>query len=398
MDDNYKKVSVIGKLEYIKNTLDALPRLYDYIEYYLKDDKDYIIDSPYLKNYKLDNKYSNTIVIFEKEEKIPIVKDNLVDRYSIDKDKIIPFNIWLAYLIKNDESVMIIPDNIQLDVCTLCQLNCVDCYMRENNYGTVGKGYTKFEDFKKFIDDNTFIKKIEISDNGEVFMNPDIDKIIEYATEKKIELNINNGTNFNNIKESTLKLLGNSSVHIINISIDGASNETYPLYRRNGNFDNVINNIKKLNKYRDNPDYPYVIWQYIIMEKNEDDIEKAIELAKELNMHIMFKKSWNPKDVPKNKEKVKKLTGIDYDAKETGSFSFCYQMIQTPQINYDGRLLGCCIMYKDDWKMNVFKDGLVNCLNSDKYRKAIVDLLLKHEHEDDPCKHCHLHKTGIILI
>ena len=74
-----------------------------------------------------------------------------------------------------------LPTSVCIDASTLCQLNCPSCYMRLENSGGVGKGFLKYKDFKKFLDDHKFIKRIELSNSGEVFLNPELPKIIKYA-------------------------------------------------------------------------------------------------------------------------------------------------------------------------------------------------------------------------
>ena len=45
-----------------------------------------------------------------------------------------------------------------------------------------------FEDFSNFIDTNPEIKRIEMSNWGEIFLNKDIVKILEYAFRKGVTL------------------------------------------------------------------------------------------------------------------------------------------------------------------------------------------------------------------
>ncbi len=76
-----------------------------------------------------------------------------------------------------------------MEACTLCQLNCPACWFRVDEYGIKKKnhtffGYLKFDDFKNFVDDNPQIESIELSNNGEIFLNPELNKIIEYAYKK----------------------------------------------------------------------------------------------------------------------------------------------------------------------------------------------------------------------
>ena len=51
-------------------------------------------------------------------------------------------------------------------------------------------------------------------------------------------------------------------MHFIRLSIDGASQETYSRYRVNGNFDRVIENIKRLQAYKQKvgSEYPDLTW------------------------------------------------------------------------------------------------------------------------------------------
>ena len=205
---------------------------------------------------------------------------------------------------------------IQLDICTLCDLNCVSCGMRHLNYGSLGPGYLKFDNFKKFIDDNKeMISKIEISNSGEPFINPDSPKILKYAFENGITLTCRNGTNFNNVSEETIKAIVDYQLEDIFIAIDGASQEVYEKYRRNGNYNKVIENVKKLVEYKKlkNSSLPNIYWQYIIRESTDDplEIESAIKQANEIgDIKIKFKLTWENDYIPKNEEEVKKLTGL----------------------------------------------------------------------------------------
>ena len=142
------------------------------------------------------------------------------------------------------------PKHIQLDLCSMCQLKCVKCPMDNppTRRQLFGWGYLKFEDFKNFVDKNKYIKSIETSRMGEIFLNPDLDKIIKYAFDKKIELTAGNGVNLNYLKEETAENLVKYKFKRLTISIDGATPETYAIYRRGGDFNKVIENIKLINK------------------------------------------------------------------------------------------------------------------------------------------------------
>lgn len=141
-----------------------------------------------------------------------------------------------------------------IDFSTVCQLHCVECSTSKGitHSGIVGKGMLSLSDFIDFINANPQIKRIEMSNWGEIFLNKDIYSIMEYAYHNGVTLYCGNGTNFNYVSDDVLEGLVKFHVEYLNLSIDGASQETYSIYRRGGNFDKVIANIEQLNFYKKN--------------------------------------------------------------------------------------------------------------------------------------------------
>ena len=272
-----------------------------------------------------------------------------------------------------------LPKRFRLEACTLCQLNCEDCYMRKEEKThklKCGKGYLKFKDFKNFIDKNN-VEWVGLSNNGEIFLNPDLLKIMKYAHEKHVVLSDCNGVNLNNVKEDALEGLVKYEFERLDISLDGASQETYAQYRVGGNFNNVVENIKKINHYKKiyNSKFPHLIWKFIIFGHNEHEIPKAKQMAKELGIDIQFVSNWSLTYSPlKNIDFIKKELpnmAVTYEElRLANGTSACIQMWETPQINYDGQLQGCCVNYDFDYDVNVFKDGLLKSLNNPKFIAA----------------------------
>ena len=296
------------------------------------------------------------------------------------------------------------PFFVKIGACSICNLNCRDCYMRKSktNFGNVGAGYLKYENFVKFLDMNPFVREIELANHGEAFLNPDLARILETAYQRNIIISIAGGVNFNKVSDEQLEaLVKYSCVKCISISIDGASQEVYSKYRRGGNFDTVINNIKKLNEYKRkyNTNFPILYWQYIVMDTNEDEneIKKAIKMSEEFNMEILFKKTYVYGYKPKNPELISKLTGIDFNntnalfANEK-RFTPCLDLWRSPQINWDGRFLGCACNYENPFDINVFETGLVKCLNSRMIRKTKKMLMGGKPYKKSPCYNCEFYK------
>ena len=173
------------------------------------------------------------------------------------------------------------------------------------------------------------------------------------------------------------------------VSIDGATPETYKIYRRGGDFNKVISNIKTINKFKKqyNSESPHLIWQFILFGHNEHEIDKAKKMAKKLNMEIVFKSNYAKGYSPlKNTKMVERKTKIQMNVIKREK---CYQLEDCPQINFNGDLRGCCSNSKP-FQTNVFKEGLLNALNGEKFLKAkhmLSDFSVK-PYEDVPCANC----------
>ena len=280
-----------------------------------------------------------------------------------------------------------LPKMAAIEFCSNCQLNCVDCYMRNKTSGqTIGSGYLKFEDFKNFIENNPYIESIETSLSGEIFLNPDFLKIIEYAYKKNVKLTAFNGVNFNTVSDEILEALVKYNFTGLTISLDGTSQETYIKYRRNGNFDKIIQNIEKLNDFKRkyNSKFPILMWQFIFFEHCQNEYFTAYKMAEKLGFSLIYYKlPWKRTNLGVEDAalfKKARMLEIKVDDKEIqeiifeNSRSACSQLWWQPQINWNGKLLGCCCSTNNDLEVNVFETGLKKAIKS-KQMKKMRDVL-----------------------
>ncbi len=294
---------------------------------------------------------------------------------------------------------------IRLDASTVCQLKCPSCPTASGETGKkLGSGFLKFDDFKKVVDGNPWISHIELSNWGEIFLNKELIKMLCYAYKHNVLLSARNGANLNNVQEDVLEALVKYKFQMITCSIDGASPETYSVYRVNGNFDQVIENIRKINRFKAHykSPYPKLKWQFIAFGHNEHEISKARRMAVDLNMTFRLKLSWedlyNKNFSPvKDPDLIRQETGlgvadrIEFREKfgqEYALRSGCSGLWNRPQINHDGRVLGCCVNFWDDYG-NAFIDGLTECLNGTKINAARKALMGEGDGgETIPCLRC----------
>ncbi|HYM31124.1 MAG TPA: SPASM domain-containing protein [Candidatus Cybelea sp.] len=294
---------------------------------------------------------------------------------------------------------------IRLEASSFCQLKCPSCPTATRAiHPAIGSGFLKLADFEKLLKDSPWLMQIELSNYGEVFLNPHLLDILEAARRSSVAITIINGANLNNARDGVLEGLVKYQVRELTCSIDGASRETYAEYRVGGDFDAVIANIRRLNEFKRQyrSELPQLKWQFIVFGHNEHEIPLARQMANELGMKFETKLSFNSAFSPvRDVALVKRETGLKAATREEYRRVYgtdykvdtCHQMWTDPQVNWDGKVLGCCRNFWGDFGANAFSDGLVNALNSEKMQYARA--MLKGEtpeRADIPCTTCDIYQ------
>ena len=244
----------------------------------------------------------------------------------------------------------------------------------------MGAGHLDVPSFERLLTANPQTLDVELSNYGEMFLNPRLRDILRIAAEHKVILHADNGVNMNHVSDEILEALVQHRFRSITVSIDGASAETYAVYRRRGDFDRVIANVRKLNEYkrRHAAAFPLLTWQFIVFGHNEHEIGAARRMASELGMAFRPKISWDDDFSPvRNDALVRIETGLPATRarfRETAGVSYnrgiCYQLWNQPVLNWDGRLTGCCRNFWGDFGANAFQGGLDQALKSPPFRQA----------------------------
>lgn len=250
---------------------------------------------------------------------------------------------------------------------------------------------------------NPALMHVELSNWGEIFLNPELVDILRVAYERNVMLTASNGVNLNTVKPEVLEALVKYKFRHLDCSIDGASQETYQQYRVGGNFDRVIENIRKLNHYKAQyrSEFPLLLWQFVVFGHNEHEIDTARQLATELGMDFYVKLSWD--------EEVSPIQDLDWVRSQTASgaasrseyirekgasyihHDICQQLWTTPQVNWDGRILGCCFNYWGDFG-NAFEQDQGFETPSLRYARSMV-MGQAPPKEGIPCTTCEHYQT-----
>lgn len=303
---------------------------------------------------------------------------------------------------------------VRLDATPICQLKCPSCSTGTGeNVASLGRGTLSAENFSHFLSLNPDLKNVELSNYGEAFLNPDLGKIFKIAYEKGVSVTAKNGINLNTCRKDILEDAVKYKVKYLNVSIDGASQDTYPIYRVNGRFDKVIEHIKIINKYKElySSDLPELSWQFVVFGHNEHELPLAKKMAESLGMVFKPKMSWDEISFPiRDPEFVKLHTGWKYATRSEAlavdgvnhNAPVCKQLWDEPQVNWDGRVFGCCVNHWQDFGINAFELGLRKALRSDNFKYAKKMVRGKAPAKDGiPCSTCSVYKnmrrTGVYL-
>jgi len=305
--------------------------------------------------------------------------------------------------------VRAVPGKVKIDASTCCQLSCIGCPQSSGHIEkTLGRGFLGLSELTTFIEKNRWIHTVELSNWGEPFLNPELKAILDTGWKKKVQFSLSNGVNINFLPDAVAEALVMSRVKQITCSLDGASQESYSMYRRGGNLKKALANIEKIVSYKKkyNSKLPHLVWQFIIFDHNEHEIGDAEKRAADLGMTFAPKIPWEDlygtealkncrPDIALKKTGYRNRYDWYNENPEDYIDRFCLSMWKQPQINFDGRVLGCVVNYWGDYG-NSFTDPLLRILNGRKMRYARAMLLgFKPPKEDIPCSRCPLFSKRI---
>lgn len=163
------------------------------------------------------------------------------------------------------------PPQIMLEAVNWCNLNCIMC---PSNALTRKRGIVEMDLVRKALDEVAIenpTSKIWPAVMGEPLLAGErLFEILAYAQEKKLPVHLNtNAVLLTNYSIDRFKELG---VKEVIVGLDAVTEETFDKIRRNGDFNRVCSNVKKMiQRYKDGS--PKVILQYIQMKENEHETE-----------------------------------------------------------------------------------------------------------------------------
>lgn len=250
-----------------------------------------------------------------------------------------------------DERFIARPRKARLEASTICQLRCALCPTRMGNgLEFLGQGFMAQDGFRCFLEENPRIRDVDLANAGEALLNPELPGMLRTAAELGVSTNLGGGVNMNDVSDEVLDALVRYGTRRVRISIDGASEETYQKYRIGGSLRRVLANIQRLNevKRKYNSPRPELLLQFILFGHNEHELEKMQMLARMMDMKIFVRMNRVPDRFPiRDRERIRRIFGYSdrQEYREVKGRIYCHVLClglwREPQVNWDGRLLGC---------------------------------------------------------
>lgn len=294
------------------------------------------------------------------------------------KAKNTKFNQWELLnkkeILKSDPSVYIIGVN------NICQLQCPLCItgLRMQDKKPQHMNWDLFVEIVEKIKDKAEL--VQLFKWGESLLHPQMINMLEYCNRYDLNTEISSNLSLENIDDKLEALVKHRLKHLI-VSFDGVNQEDYSRYRRGGNIDLVISNIKKIQDFKKkyNSEYPKISLQFLKNKFTQNQIKVLEENYKEFggddyyvcDMTTIFKDRNKETELFwLEEEDINKRKYCDIDVSMHGKV--CYFLYTTMIIEQDGSIPPCCFStnISDDYSKWDNSKTINEMYNSNKFVKA----------------------------
>jgi len=314
------------------------------------------------------------------------------------------------------------PAGLFLEPSANCNLKCTTCVTVD--YRTRNKGFMDFDKYKKVIDQ---VKPayLVLGGYGEPTLNKRYLDMIRYAKKKRIS--VKSVTNATTLNEKMAEEIVSSGLDLLNISLDGATKETFEKIRVGANFDAVIRNIgfiveakKKFGRAK-----PALNIDMTIFKDNVHEIPALIRLCHDrfgvqpvFSLFMLYDKDDKRHLALEDDEKTRgylqegvreaerygygssrssltinlEVLKMKYTKKVT---SPCYLPWLGINLTWDGRAFPCCYYYDCQVELgNVFEEGFQQVWNGQKFQ-SFRKALAKSRDSIKICSVCTIEDEGL---
>ncbi|MFQ5697275.1 MAG: radical SAM/SPASM domain-containing protein [Myxococcota bacterium] len=302
------------------------------------------------------------------------------------------------------------PTKLTIESGNVCELRCPLCPTGQRDR-SASKGLLPYETFEKILDQiGRDLITIRLYNWGEPLLNKDLVRMCELAYRRRVSVKLS--SHLNGLTEELAVGLLRARVKKIYISADGATAESYAQYRRGGDFEKVLSNIRMLvaKKRELGNTFTRVVWLFHVFHHNEHEVDRARELARELGVELQLNRARTDmgKEIFETVDEALERDGhwlpqedalcaYDRTAKHAQRAPICHLPWRDAAIHWDGSVLACCSVYSERYAYgNIHERDFDEIWNGELYREARREILGRSPTRDTICKTCK--RSGYLFL
>lgn len=287
------------------------------------------------------------------------------------------------------------PYGLAIEPTNCCNLHCPECPSGMRQL-TRTKGYLNLDDYNRIIEQiYPWLITLILYFQGEPLLHPDIFSMIKGA--KNLNLYTLLSTNGHFLTESTIKQLVNSGLQKLIISLDGTNAETYKIYRKGGNYNQVMDGIKNLValKQFQGQQLPLIELQFLVFKHNEHQIADFLALKEQLQVDCITLKSAQVYDFEKGEDLITSNEEYSRYKLVNGRWQIknklrnrCWRVWSRAVITHDLFVLPCCFDKDATFKFNNLKQDNLLHIWRNKARNNFLKTILSQRKKIVMCCNC----------
>lgn len=170
------------------------------------------------------------------------------------------------------------PCNVEVEVTTRCDKRCIIC---ENVYWPKEerRAHLTFAEFRALTDQFPNLKWIDLTGEGDAFLNPDFIPMLRHLKERRVCVYF--ADSFDRINEQMAEEIIRLGIDGIYLSMDAATAETYNKIKVGADFDRVCHNVETLlrlkAKYRS--PIPELCFRFVIITLNVQEMPDFVKIV-----------------------------------------------------------------------------------------------------------------------
>ena len=279
-----------------------------------------------------------------------------------------------------------VPTTLNVEVTNICNLDCIMC---PAHHIKRKKGYLDLELYQQFLDEaiELGIQQVGLFSTGESVLHHQFPDFVRVTVDKGLYTYLD--VNGNYFRKGQIEEIIDAGLSSMKFSIDAHNATIYDQIRQGGNFEKVIANLIKVDKYRKKTDSPMRLFTlYIISAINEHYIDDFKKLVAPYVDEIEFSLILNQAEQINNSTELQS-SRLKHLIKQNTSPILCPNPWKRLNLSWDGYLSACCIDFEMQLNYGRYEPGnLKELWNNTKINQIRKEMLTRHFATSSICKNC----------